>query len=118
MLPGIHYAGWREIAEIGSRRATDPARRRPRVPGPIQLTSGPSVDLFVFVRNKVRGIQLSLWRTYTTNGITAHLLERLYAQEQVIFSFVLISDLLHERSRIVVTILSISSLMVVQTKPQ
>ena len=38
------------------------------------------------------------------------------AQQQVIF-FVIISDLLHTRSRIVVTILSISSLMVVQTKP-
>jgi len=34
------------------------------------------------VRNKACGIQLSLWTTYTTNGITATLLERLHAQQQ------------------------------------
>src|SRR5260370_29348922 len=105
-----------DSGEMWSRRAADSARRRPREPGPIQFTSGPSVDLFVFVRNKVRGIQLSLWRTYTTNGITAHLLERLHAQQQGDLFFC--SHLRSSTRRIVVTILSISSLMFVQTKPQ
>jgi hypothetical protein len=74
MLPAIHYAGRRKIAErYGRGERLILHHVALREPALIRFSSGRlSVDLFVFVRNKVRGVQLSFRRTLHRERITAY----------------------------------------------
>jgi hypothetical protein len=59
MLPGIHYAGWREIAEIGSRASNRSGTMPPSVAGSHPVFIRPAVDLLLFGRNKLRDLRFA-----------------------------------------------------------
>ena len=77
MLPGIHYAGL--AGDSGDRVAGEQSVRRDAA-SCRRLSSGlirPAVDLFLFVRNKLRDLRFASLEELPHERITVHLLEQL-----------------------------------------
>jgi hypothetical protein len=75
MLPGIHYAGWREITEMESRASNRSGTMPPSVAGSHPVLIRPAVDLFLFVRNKLRDLRFASLEELPHERITVHLPE-------------------------------------------